>query len=291
VLYHVDIPARPSFNCGVRGRIVHEAPEARLRRWLGVAVLLHAGVFACARTLDGHRTRAVPAEAVGAIDIATDLNAAVAKAPSPPPSTPPLVAEAPAPARRALSGPPSPRRPSPRPPSPPPDPREHLTEKLASALSAVAAEAARILASTEGKGPPFTSGNADTASGLVAGDGTGSSPTFDPRAGLRGKPGGSEPPPPPDRSRGATVFMGYNEDCDFPAEADRDRIDHGWAMLIVTVRANGRAAAVQVLSDSGHGFGRVAQKCALNARYRPALDKSGAPVQADTPAFRYRFTR
>ncbi len=85
--------------------------------------------------------------------------------------------------------------------------------------------------------------------------------------------------------------MGYNEDCEFPAEADRDRIDHGWAMLIVTVRANGRAAEVQVLGDSGHGFGRMARRCALHARYRPALDKSGAPVQADTPSFRYRFTR
>ncbi len=85
--------------------------------------------------------------------------------------------------------------------------------------------------------------------------------------------------------------MGFNTDCDFPAEADRDHVDHGWAKLIVTVRSDGRAAAVQLLEDSGHGFGRMARQCALRARYRPALDRTGTPIQADTPSFRYRFTR
>jgi hypothetical protein len=62
-------------------------------------------------------------------------------------------------------------------------------------------------------------------------------------------------------------------------------------MLIVTVLPNGHAGGVQLLGDSGHGFGPMARRCALHARYRPALDRNGAPMQADTPAFRYRFTR
>jgi periplasmic protein TonB len=266
--------------------------EGRLWRWLGAAALVHVAAFAAAGKLDGRHLRAAPPEPeAAAIDIAVERSAAVAKAPEPPPAAPPRLADAPRASLRPVAAPPVPKSPSPRPPAAPPDPRDPLQERFVSALSAVAIEAARILASTQGSGPPIASGNAASASGMVAGDGAGTSPTFDPRAGRRGQPGGSGPPPPPDRSRGASVFMGYSEDCEFPAEADRDRIDHGWAMLLVTVRANGRAAAVQVLDDSGHGFGRMARQCALRARYRPALDASGAPIQADAPSFRYRFTR
>jgi protein TonB len=251
-------------------------------------VLLHAGTFAWARTLDGKRSRAAAPEAIGAIEIATNLNAAVMKVPVAPPVTSPSIADAPRPSQRAVTTLAS-KPPSPRPPSPSAGQRDdHLRERFVRALTAVAAGASRILTSPAGNGPPIASGNADRAFGVVGGDGTGTSPTFDQRA---GRPGAAEPPPLPDRSRRASVFMGYNEDCDFPAEADRDRIDHGWAMLIVTVRQDGSAAAVQVLDDSGHGFGRMARQCALRARYRPALDRRGVPVQSDTPAFRYRFTR
>jgi hypothetical protein len=270
---------------------LHAQRETLLGRWLGVAAALHVGALAWAATRDGGRPRSSAPTGLGPIEIATALNAAVAKAPRREERTPPPLADKPAPERRATRGKLVPKPPSPRPPSPPPDPRDHLQEKFAKALSAVAAEASRILTSTEGKGPPFTSGNAETASGMVAGDGTGTSPTYDAYAAHGGTPGGAGPPPPPDLSRGPSVTMGYNDDCGFPAEADRDRVDHGWAMLVVTVRANGRAAAVQVLDDSGHGFGRMAQKCALRGRYEPALDKAGVPTQANTPPFRYRFTR
>jgi hypothetical protein len=280
-----------------RRRTPGGSDEGLLARWLGVAALLHVAGFAGAARLDAKLPGPVPIEALSAsIDVAAEPTAAVAKAPEPPPAVPPRVMDASISLRSSPLGvvaPPVQRPPSPRPAATTPDEHENLEERLVNALSAVAVEASKILASDRGNGPPIASGNAASAYGMAAGDGTGTSATFDPRAGRTGRPGGSGAPgpEPPDRSRGASAFMGYDGDCDFPAEADRDHIDHGWAKIVVTVLPDGHAGRVQLLEDSGHGFGRVAQRCAMHGRYRPALDKTGAPIQQDTPSFRYRFTR
>jgi hypothetical protein len=275
------------------GRALDPAVEGRLARWLVPATIVHVAALAWAGRPDASHARAAPPGET-TIEIVPELRADSAKAPDAPPAAPPRLDTAAGASPRPVPAPPVGRPSAARPGPPSRDTREPIEERLFRTLSAVAAEASKILTTTEGNGPPIATGNAASSYGMVAGDGTGTSPTFDPRAGLRGQPGGSGQPPAgdgPDQSRGASVFTGYNEDCDFPEEANRDRVDHGWATLIVTVRADGHAAAVQLLGDSGHGFGRMALQCARSARYRPARDRKGAPIQADTPSFRYRFTR
>jgi hypothetical protein len=269
--------------------------DGGLARWIGVAVVIHAAALVGVRGHIELPNQAPSGPATALIEIAEDPPAAVAKAPEPEPPAPalPRLADMPGTSMSTVNSP-KPARPSDKPPVPAtPSPRDPVAAQLVKALSAVAAEASKILASTEGDGPPIASGDAVSAYGMVAGNGSGSSPTFDARAGLRGRPGGTGAPvpEPPDRSRGAAVNRGYDTECEFPAEADREHINHGWAELIVTVRPDGRAARVQLLADSGYGFGRVAQQCSMHAHYRPALDRSGHPVERNTPSFRYGFHR
>src|SRR5262249_13243855 len=148
---------------------------------------------------------------IALIDVATDLNAAVAKAPSPP-AMPLRIDDAPGASPHLAGARPHARSPSLNVRAPalsPPDPRTRLEERFVNAARPVGNEARRLRASTEGKGPPMANGSAEFTYGRVAGDGTGTSPVVDPRAGLRGKDGRSKPPPPPapDRSRAASVFM------------------------------------------------------------------------------------
>jgi protein TonB len=59
----------------------------------------------------------------------------------------------------------------------------------------------------------------------------------------------------------------------------------------VTVRPDGSALSVKVVSDPGHGFGRAARECALRQMYMPARDKQGHPVVGTTPPINVKFTR
>ncbi|HPB98387.1 MAG TPA: energy transducer TonB, partial [Polyangiaceae bacterium] len=96
----------------------------------------------------------------------------------------------------------------------------------------------------------------------------------------------------PDCSRGATIAQGTNwSSCPFPPEADVDQVDYAVVTLVVTVRADGTARSVQVVSDPGHGFGRAARMCALSKRYQPAWDRDGNAIMATTPPIRVTFTR
>lgn len=284
----MDMPAPLGFNppMGARGSRPPVA-EGRLPLWVAVAAALHlAGLAGSAR----RPRETLPLDEPGrgptvALDIAAPLTAAIAKAPPPPPPPPRLAPVRGQPLVGVLA--PSLHR------APTPATGDDLRERLGKVVAALAAEASRILTTPDGRGPPMATGNAEAAHGRVAGNGEGTTATFDPRAAVGGGRGGGSGPGElgPDRSRGPSVRMGYNPDCDFPSEADAARVDHGWAMLIVTVAADGRAPRVKLLDDSGHGFGRVAVICALEARYQPALDRTGKPVEQDTPAFRYRFTR
>jgi protein TonB len=62
-------------------------------------------------------------------------------------------------------------------------------------------------------------------------------------------------------------------------------------VLRVSVRSDGTADAVKVISDPGAGFGQAARACALRTRFRPALDDAGAVVAAWSPPIRVRFVR
>jgi protein TonB len=262
--------------------------------WLALGVASHALIFGGGRL-------SLPSE-LGLL--ARDLHAAqhaffaasleVKIEPPAPPPPPPAPEEPPEPAPKELAPPPPPPKPSdPPPPEPPPD----RAKRFFSAAAEAVAQAAKILTRDDDApgAPSIASGNADgPIYGMVAGAGTGTAPTMNPRAALTGKPGGKGGPPPPpplDRSRGAHVYGGFTEDCDFPPEADPAGIDHAAAVVIVTVSPEGAPELVEVVDDPGHGFGRAARSCALRLHYLPARDREGHLLRAKTPPVTIRFTR
>ncbi len=82
-----------------------------------------------------------------------------------------------------------------------------------------------------------------------------------------------------------------NWNCGFPPEADFDQIDYATVTLAVTVGTDGRAKSVSILSDPGHGFGRLARSCAMRMQYQIGYDKAGSAVAKTTRPFPVRFTR
>ena len=79
--------------------------------------------------------------------------------------------------------------------------------------------------------------------------------------------------------------------CPFPAQADAVGIEDGVVTLQAAVRADGTADSVTVVSDPGSGFGTAAQRCALAAKFLPALDERGAPIAGSTRPFQVPFHR
>jgi protein TonB len=219
--------------------------------------------------------------------------------PAKPPA--PAVTEAPPEPEPEPEPPPKPVvRPPPPKDEPPPEPEPEPAKRLFAAAAEAVAQAAKILTTDDDKasGPSIASGNADGPTyGMVAGAGTGSAPTFNPRAALTGKPGSSgggpvAPPPAIDRTRGAHVYGGFTSDCDFPVEADPAGIDHASVTVVVTVGPNAAAELVEVVDDPGHGFGRAARSCVLTKlKFLPARDRDGTLLRAKTPPTIIRFTR
>jgi protein TonB len=138
--------------------------------------------------------------------------------------------------------------------------------------------------------------------GLVAGDGTADTATFDRGArisgvlggtgsavGPKGRGGDGSDDLGPDRSRRSGVIGGYTDECEFPDNARG--IDSAVAVVVVAVRPNGTAASVVVASDPGHGFGPAAKACALRSKYVPALDRRGHKIASISPPITVRFTR
>jgi protein TonB len=79
--------------------------------------------------------------------------------------------------------------------------------------------------------------------------------------------------------------------CPWPAEADAEQVDEQTVVLRVTVRPDGHAERVDVLSDPGFGFGAAARLCALRTAFVPARDPTGQPVAAPSPPIRVHFFR
>jgi protein TonB len=146
-------------------------------------------------------------------------------------------------------------------------------------------------------GNAFVTGNADTyAGGVTSTTGTDTKAVRDPNATGDGVVGGKgtakhSADDAPDLSSPPTLPPGGKWQCAFPPEADTDQIDYQIVPILVTVRADGTAQSVKVISDPGHGFGRAARECALKQRYTPALDRQGHPVAATTPPINVKFTR
>jgi protein TonB len=79
--------------------------------------------------------------------------------------------------------------------------------------------------------------------------------------------------------------------CPWPAEADAEHVNEQTVVLQASVRADGRAEHVDVLSDPGFGFGAAARLCALRTRFEPARDAAGQPIVAQSPPIRVHFFR
>lgn len=145
----------------------------------------------------------------------------------------------------------------------------------------------------------IVSGEGSAVGGMQSAQGKGNTITKAPNANLNGVPGGTgtgtapvaAAPGAPDRSQPATLVGGSSWSCPFPPEADAEQIDSAVVTLVVTVRPDGSPLSASVISDPGHGFGRAARLCALGRRYNAALDKTGAPITAQTPPIKVRFTR
>jgi protein TonB len=74
-------------------------------------------------------------------------------------------------------------------------------------------------------------------------------------------------------------------DCDFPPHQRND----ARVRMIVTVRADGSAEAVDIVSDPGRGFGQAARDCAMRQTFVPARDEDGHPQRSKTPEFTIHF--
>lgn len=206
----------------------------------------------------------------------------------------------------------------PEPPPPPPVEEEKKEDevkppeppapeqKAGEAPPPAPAEAGKILAQEPNPDEPvdltgdgFLTGNSDRyAGGTTASTGTSKTAVRD----VKAKPGGTEGGkgvkpgatggggPAKDSSRPATpTSRSWN--CGFPPEADFDQIDYATVMISVTVGTDGRAKSVSVLSDPGHGFGRLAKSCAMRMTYNVGVDKDGVAVVKTTSPFPVRFTR
>jgi periplasmic protein TonB len=200
-------------------------------------------------------------------------------------------------------------------PPPPPDPPPPAAAPMIKAPSkveddpyknvpAMPAQAAKVLVQDDPDkvqdltGNTIVTGDGTATYGQLSAAGKGDNPTMARNASLNGAPGAhgtgsARPPPPPpgpDLSRSLALAGGTSWNCPFPPEADADQVDQAVVRVQVTVRADGSAASVSVLSDPGHGFGRAARLCALQKRYQPALDHDGNAMVASSPVT-VRFNR
>lgn len=80
-------------------------------------------------------------------------------------------------------------------------------------------------------------------------------------------------------------------DCPWPGQADALSIDEQFVVIRAVVRADGKVARAELISDPGYGFGAVALACARQQRFSAATDDNGVPIVATSPPIRVRFKR
>jgi periplasmic protein TonB len=208
--------------------------------------------------------------------------------------------------------PPEPELPAPSPPEPPklaavmiapvPSPADEPEEPPA----AQAAQAGEILVQENEEDDEeddaddnmFVTGHAESfAGGMTASAGSAVTAVRGSIVERGGVPEGSgmrvaeTKPPARDLTRGAWLEGSTSWDCDFPGEADRDRIDNAVVEMTVTVRPDGTAHSVSVVEDPGHGFARMASGCALKHKFAPARNRDGKPIWGTTRTFHVGFHR
>jgi protein TonB len=168
------------------------------------------------------------------------------------------------------------------------------------AAAPAAAQAGAVLTAPPDPNEPVNfdgiiSGNADAfAGGNTTANGT-SATAVRVAPGASGVPGGTGTAPTGprdvDRSRPAKLAGSTDWHCPFPPEADVEQIDQAFVIVQVATRPDGSPERVSIISDPGHGFGRAAQRCAMQERYEPAFNHDGNPIAGLTKSIRVRFER
>ncbi|HTQ06586.1 MAG TPA: hypothetical protein VMI54_22155 [Polyangiaceae bacterium] len=204
--------------------------------------------------------------------------------------------------------PPPPPPPPPTPekePEPPPPPVAHAAPpppQEEPAKPPAAAEAGKVLTSEPDPDEPvdltgdgFVTGNGDHfAGGVTASRGTAKTAVRSVAAAPTGTGTGTHvaaPAPSVNLSRAAGPGTSSWADCGFPPEADAEGINFRLVKLIVTVKTDGHARSVTVVSDPGYGFAAWARQCAFRKTFTVALNAAGEPVEQTTAPFNVRFER
>ncbi len=188
--------------------------------------------------------------------------------------------------------PPPPPEPVPTPASATAAPRVARAAHAQHARPAAPAQAGKLAAlapaPVDFTGSAFVVGSGSAyAGGTTTSTGTSRTPTQGPVV-----PGGTGDGSSAVRSRARPVsFDQAAWNCPWPAEADAQQVNEQTVVLRVTVRADGRAERVEVLSDPGFGFGVAARSCALHTAFEPARDSVGEAVMAQSPPIRLHFFR
>jgi protein TonB len=250
-------------------------PRAAGRRVGGalvVVITLYAGGYAVVKGM-GRSLGPWSAEMAARVHDAIALDRAVDMTPPPPPPpapAPPTVARAvvSAPARAART----PRAVRPAPAAP------------AQAAQLAAAEPAPA----DFTGTAFVVGSGATfAGGTTTAHGTSRTPATGVVAPGATRGSGTAGP-----SRARAVSLDEAAwSCPWPAEADAQQVNEQTVVLRASVRADGRAERVDVLSDPGFGFAAAARLCAMATRFEPAHNPEGQPVAALSPPIRVHFYR
>jgi len=250
--------------------------DARLAACALAVVVLYGGALGLSEVL-GAPVANWSAEMAARIHDAIARERAVDLSPPPPPPPPPA-AEPPAPAPPAVRAPHPVHAPAPARAAAPSPPAQ------AGKLTAVANDPVDFT------GGAFVVGGAATfPGGVTSAQGKGVRPgtTTDPSATGTGDAGRGRAP-----SRARPVSLDQAAwSCPWPAEADAEQVNEKTVVLRVRVKADGRAEAVDVLSDPGFGFGAAARACALLTRFEPARDAGGQPIAALSAPIRVHFSR
>ena len=250
-------------------------PAGRWRRLAmgGAMVLtLYGGALALVSRLDGS-LGPWSAEMAARIHEAIAMERAIDVTPPPPTSPPPAPAAAPEVSQSPVSRTVRARHAQ----------QAHATPPAqAGRLAAVSQEPADFTGSTfiVGSGPSY-------AGGATTSTGTSRKAALGPVA-----PEAPWSAPSGARSRARPVALDQAAwNCPWPAEADAEQINEQTVVLRASVRADGRADRVEVLSDPGFGFGDAARICTLRTRFEPARDVAGQPIRAESPPIRVHFYR
>jgi periplasmic protein TonB len=210
---------------------------------------------------------------------------AVEVAPPPPAAPivpPPVVRKAKAKAA------PQPEPPAPAAPAEPPPPAEPAQAEQPPSEPPPAAQAGQVVAAAAtGQAPSFaiaTGSGQHYVGGTSSARGTGSQTNHTGQVGVGNGTGLN-------RARAAQLQT-RNPPCGWPPEAEDSDLEEAFVTVRATIGPDGRASAVEVLSDPGYGFGKRMQWCIrTKMRFEPALDGEGRPVAGSTQPFRVRFVR